>query len=73
MSLIRSLKIFSCRNGIGKRDILPILLREMSINIVYRRFFQVSLGDWDLGENAKHILDTRLVTVADVITHPGEW
>ncbi|XP_071521624.1 LOW QUALITY PROTEIN: uncharacterized protein [Panulirus ornatus] len=33
--------------------------------------FAVSLGDWDLNEDAKHVLDTRLVTVSDVIIHPG--
>lgn len=33
--------------------------------------FTVSLGEWDLTEGKNHILDTLLVTVSDVIIHPG--
>ncbi|KAK3855977.1 hypothetical protein Pcinc_037653 [Petrolisthes cinctipes] len=33
--------------------------------------YAVSLGEWDLSEDAVHVLDTRLVTVSDVIIHPG--
>ncbi|XP_045624002.1 uncharacterized protein [Procambarus clarkii] len=33
--------------------------------------FAVSLGEWDLSEGATNVLKTVLVTVNDVITHPG--
>ncbi|XP_068218850.1 uncharacterized protein [Palaemon carinicauda] len=33
--------------------------------------FSVSLGDWDLSDEANHIFDTELIKVVDVIVHPG--
>ncbi|XP_042214596.1 uncharacterized protein LOC121861101 [Homarus americanus] len=48
-----------------------VLTSAHCVSYTGNRDLAVSFGEWNLAEDAKQILDTMLVSVADVIIHPG--